>query len=375
MQEREIKKYIIGTIFIFILYAGAIYLVEKNNSGIFAVLGISMAAFLLLAGWQMYRLSRLCAQIREGADILAEMALQSRRETIEDKFFDNWKERLSKRFQSGSIGDLYSRIWECAMFFQEQVEDNYKEQQYLCEMMVDISHQIKTPLAALQVFLDIFEKEIMERAENDIQDRGNSEVSQHEICEEQHSMRRLFAEANAQIKRIKWLVTGLLKCTQIESNVSLLQKTEQCLGATVARCADTLAVMLKEKEQQIIMSGDREVSFDYDEGWLSEAILNILKNASEHAPWGGEIMVSWQQTPLATMLEIEDRGNGIPSEEIPKIFNRFYRGQGEYSVSGVGIGLALAKSIVERHGGSIVAESQTGDASFTRFTMTFLQQT
>ncbi|MCH5268277.1 MAG: HAMP domain-containing histidine kinase [Lachnospiraceae bacterium] len=374
MQELEIKKNVSGAALLFMLYAGCLVFVAGDSSDFWLIMGVSFVFFLSLEGWQIYRIAFLCNQIREGADILAEIAVQSRKETIEEIQFTHWQERLAKRFQGGAVGDLYSRIWECAMIFREQEVDNHREQEYLCEMMVDISHQIKTPLAALQVFLDIFQKEIVGEEESDGAIRENSQQTQQEICEKDHPMSRLFKEANAQIQRMKWLVTGLLKCTQMESKVNLLQKKEQCLKVTVARCVDALAVVLKEKEQHIIMSGDENVAFAYDEGWLSEAILNVLKNASEHTPEGSEIMISWQQTPLATMLQIEDRGNGIPSEELPKIFNRFYRGQKEYSVSGVGIGLALAKSIVERHGGSIIAESQTGEASFTRFTMTFLQQ-
>lgn len=358
MQEWEIKKCLIGmgiilAVYVPVVSSGATFL------GTFGIVAASVAAVCLMAGWGIYCLHCLCRKIRYGADILAEIVGESRRETTNDTGFKRWKECLHARFSFGAVGDLYSRIWECALISQERTANSHKEQRYLREMMTDISHQIKTPLAALQVFLDIFWQEMCDRDTAEEAERG--------------SLEKMYEQANMQIQRMQWLVMGLLKCTQLESGASVLHKEKRYLGATVAACVETLTTLWKPRQQQIVISGERDASFDYDEEWLSEAIINILKNACEHAPVGGEIQISWQQNSIATRLEISDTGKGIPYEELPKIFNRFYRGQGEYSASGVGIGLALAKDIVERHGGTIVAESQTGEASYTKFVMTFLR--
>ena len=111
-----------------------------------------------------------------------------------------------------------------------------------------------------------------------------------------------------------------------------------------------------------------------DAGWMQEAYQNIIKNAIEYAPENSTIDITIEQTSLAVMITIEDHGEGIPEQELPKIFNRFYRvrkmGQND---DGVGIGLALAKSIIEAQGGILTVYSQTGQASYTRFVITFLK--
>ena len=102
-----------------------------------------------------------------------------------------------------------------------------------------------------------------------------------------------------------------------------------------------------------------------DLSWLGEAVGNLAKNSVEHTPPGGEIAVRCVDNPLYILLEIRDSGPGIPEEDLPHIFERFYRGKNAAADS-VGIGLALSKSIVARHGGSLEAQSHPGKGTCFR---------
>ena len=93
-----------------------------------------------------------------------------------------------------------------------------------------------------------------------------------------------------------------------------------------------------------------------DENWLGEAFLNLLKNACEHTAEDGVIRVKLERTDAAFFCTVEDNGGGVSTEELPKLFQRFYRAEHQ-SKNGAGIGLAIVKEIIQRHHGVITAEN------------------
>ena len=112
------------------------------------------------------------------------------------------------------------------------------------------------------------------------------------------------------------------------------------------------------KNQHFVLDGDGDASYRGDFSWSSEAFANILKNCMEHTPAGGTITVSFEENNLYTMIQIRDNGGGIDKEDLPHIFERFYKGKNA-SRDSVGIGLAMAKNILMRQGGIIDAVSYT----------------
>ena len=108
-----------------------------------------------------------------------------------------------------------------------------------------------------------------------------------------------------------------------------------------------------------------DITAEGDEEWLTEALINILKNGMEHTPAGGELHISWSGNPLYTEIVLRDNGEGITQEDLPHIFTRFYRGRNASSDS-VGIGLAMAQEIVERQNGRITVESHPGEGTSFR---------
>ncbi len=312
-------------------------------------------AVLALAGagvWWSFR--AFARQVDHGEDVLADMVECSRRESIAPEKYQQWQDKLKDRMYPGSLGRLYERIWENASVLRQREQDHKRERDYQKDMMTDISHQIKTPLAALQVFLDIFQKEFAGQ-------------------EQKATMQNMVQSAMDQVARINWLVMGLLKLTQIESGVLPWNPVRTDLSVLIRECAQVLAVNGAQKQIRFVCEGEDGVTFLAEREWLSQAFLNLMKNAMEHAPAGTEVLVQWQETPGSIRVAVTDRGPGIAPEEMPKIFNRFYRGNGQREQSGVGIGLALAKSIVQRHGGTLVVESSQAEPSYTKFVATFLK--
>jgi signal transduction histidine kinase len=110
---------------------------------------------------------------------------------------------------------------------------------------------------------------------------------------------------------------------------------------------------------------------NHDRLWLKEAFINIIKNCIEHTPEEGEINIEVTENPIYTRVVIEDTGEGISEDDLPNIFKRFYKAKTSRKTDSVGIGLALAKSIIESHNGMIEAKSQLGKG--TKFIITFLK--
>lgn len=320
-------------------------------------------------------------QIDRGVDLLTEIIGDSKKDRASVKW-EQWRSRCAAQYGQGAIGRLYEQVWETAQIVREREQDRRKEQKYLRDLMSDISHQMKTPLSSLQVFVDVFSKEISQNMGKDakavaVKDRGQNAqadtAGQTDTVRQKHTLEEMVVQANRQIERMRWLITGMLKLAQVESGVLQMECKLQPVFFTLEKSVDALRVSLAKKQQRVELSGDREILLEHDAGWLQEALVNVLKNAGEYAPEQGVIRADIQQTALAVVITIEDSGPGIGREELPKIFNRFYRVRTRGHGDGVGIGLALAKSIIEAQGGTITAFSQTGEASYTRFVLTFLK--
>ncbi|MBR1864909.1 MAG: sensor histidine kinase, partial [Lachnospiraceae bacterium] len=108
-----------------------------------------------------------------------------------------------------------------------------------------------------------------------------------------------------------------------------------------------------------------------DGEWLTEAIINLLKNASDYSEEGRRIWVEAEQTKVYTRIYVRDEGCGIPEQELPNIFKRFYRVHQEVNPNSVGIGLSLTKSIVNGMGGTIHVKSEEGKSAC--FVITFVR--
>lgn len=304
--------------------------------------------------WHVISKRRLLHQIDQAEELLTAIIERSAGRNATEEEWNNWKDICEKYYTQNSMGRLYGRIWEIAQIYRERESGNRREQNYLKDLMQDISHQIKTPLAALTVFIDIFTKHLDEQNKKELE---------------------LAETAKWQIERMRWLINGMLKLAQVESGALQYEYEELPIRETIDRCISALQLKWKEKKLQIKVEEnvEHEIIFRQDINWLQEAYQNLLKNSIEYAPDGSKIYILIEETSLGVTVSIQDQGEGIPEQEIPKIFNRFYRVHKDgQKADGVGIGLALSKSIIEAQGGILTAYSQTGEASYTKFVSTFL---
>ena len=208
-----------------------------------------------------------------------------------------------------------------------------KEKIFLKNTISDISHQLKTPLSSLIVFNDI----LLDNKDLDLDTRLD-----------------FLEKSTVQLERIQWLIINLLKLARIEAGAIEFKKEKVLLSEVVEIALETLSYNLKD--QQINISGDQNSSFVGDKDWTSEAIINIIKNSIEHGR--GKIEISLEQTPLFSNISIKDNGKGIEGTHLPHIFERFYKVNSEVKPQSIGIGLNLAKLIVESQGGTISVKSK-----------------
>jgi signal transduction histidine kinase len=171
---------------------------------------------------------------------------------------------------------------------------------------------------------------------------------------------------HSQLERLQWLVSSLLKLSRIDAGAIEFRREPVHVSELIHKASAHLLIPMEIKEQTLEISGDEGTSFIGDFNWSAEAVANILKNCTEHTPRGGRITVSFSETPLYTLIRIADNGEGIDDEDLPRIFNRFYKGKNAHNDS-IGIGLAMSKSIIEKQNGVIEVKSRNGEG--TEFTL------
>lgn len=260
----------------------------------------------------------------------------------------------TSRIECSQAGDWYSlfhAINEMATILSAHAENQRQTKEFLQDIISDVSHQIKTPLSALKMY-----HEIIESHKDDTATVSSfTEKSQREI------------------KRMEDVIYTLLKLARLDAGIIQMEKAEENVSILMQDVLERFETWAEREHKTITLSGKEDVILSCDALWVSEAIGNIIKNALEHTENGGHIGVKWSQSPLMTQIEISDDGKGIHPEDLYNIFKRFYRSRLSSDVHGIGLGLPLAKSIVEAHGGTISVTSTPGMG--TTFTLNFINLT
>lgn len=242
---------------------------------------------------------------------------------------------------------LEDEIYKTVMELYTAKEMTLKEKEILKNNLADISHQIKTPITAMMMMVEL----LVQSLEND------TEV--------------LYAvEMQKQLARLNYLVASLLTLSKLDAEVVYLKEEDVDVSNLILRTAELIEPIIEEKNQKLIIEDtkvdvDIPMIFKGDLEWSIEALINIIKNCSEHTPEGGDIILSYNENPIFVEITIEDTGEGFKREDIPYLFRRFYKGKNARKDS-VGIGLSLSKEILEKQGGWIGAENrEIGGAKFT----------
>ena len=250
-----------------------------------------------------------------------------------------------KDFQSGELAMLQNDLMKVTNRLKNSLESSTKDKQELAKTLADISHQLKTPLTSLVVI--------------------NDALTYNEIDDEQR--KKFLKKQEETLSHIESLISVLLKTSQIESGMIELKKEKVNIEELIQNVSLQLEVMLIAKNIRLETNIEKDIFITGDPYWLSEALLNIIKNACEHSKQNDSIKIKAKNTPMYTELIIEDEGEGIDKKDLPHIFKRFYKSSP--SKDSIGIGLNLTKSILDRTNATIRVESKKG--FFTRFTIHF----
>ncbi|WP_273851756.1 sensor histidine kinase [Guptibacillus spartinae] len=249
----------------------------------------------------------------------------------------------------GELSILKNDIYKVTMMLSEQHGHLQEDKVKLMNAISDISHQLKTPLTSMLVMVDL------------VSDPNLDEKKRVEFT----------TNIRVQLERIEWLVSSLLKLSKIDAGTITFKQEHISPRQVIQKAVQPILIPVDIKQQTLTITGDDAVSFVGDFNWTAEALLNILKNCVEHTKEGGTIAISYTDNPLYTEMTIADNGDGIPKEDLPYIFKRFYRGKNAGDDS-VGIGLAMAYSIVTSQNGDIEVKSEKGAG--TEFTIKFYKQ-
>lgn len=251
--------------------------------------------------------------------------------------------------KEGNLSQLFSSVNVMATSLTTHANKEKQSREFLRDTISDISHQLKTPLAALQMYNEIIQEE---RIANNVVVKFTGKSSQ-------------------ELKRMESLIQNLLKLARLDIGAIDLNRRNCRLKGFLESTVSTFLTRAETEHKSIVLDCDNGIILNCDEEWLLEAVSNVIKNALDHTNPGDTIIIECDETPVAVRISIQDSGLGIHPEDIHNIFKRFYRSRFSKDMQGIGIGLSLAQSIVEKHGGSIMVESELGKG--TTFHLVFSQ--
>lgn len=215
------------------------------------------------------------------------------------------------------------------------MEQSGKERQNIKELVSDISHQTKTPLANIVLYSELLKEQLKDSEEN-----------------------QLVNQIHAETQKLEFLIQSLIKMSRLETNMLEVQPQKQPVAPLVEDAVNELKQKAKEKVIRIKYLQDGCAKAEYDRKWTAEALNNILDNAVKYSPVGSTITVQVKEFEMYVCILVADEGIGITEEERAQIFRRFYRSSQVQQEEGLGIGLYLAREILRREGGYIKVQSR-----------------
>lgn len=275
---------------------------------------------------------------------LVTLLLWHKKEIIRIKMLTEYLEKVDTGgggviLQAGEdeFSKLQDEIYKTVIELYQTRDAALKAKNNFTENLYNIAHQIKTPITSISLSVQMM----------------------HENPSPKH-----LEQIRRQLFRLTHLEEALLLLSRIDSGTLILEQEEVDIFTVLMLAADNLQEMFSRTGILVDIPEMGEMLIYADMEWTMEAVMNIFKNCMEHTPPGGCVHCAYQQNPLHTHIRIWDTGTGFAKEDIPHLFERFYRGK-EAKGDGIGIGLALSKAIIERQNGTITAKNLTdGGACF-----------
>lgn len=258
--------------------------------------------------------------------------------------------RLSQKSE-GTLYRLLSSVDQLSLMLQSKGEVERSGKEFLKNTISDISHQLRTPLSALLMY-----HEIMSDEPDNIE-----------------TVKEYLDKTGASLQRMEQLIQSMLKITRLDAGSIIFEK-RCCLLSDLIECSvQELTTRAENESKDIVIDGPSDDAIVCDWEWTCEALGNIVKNALDHTDnIKGKIHITWEYTPTMVRIFISDNGTGISQKDLHHIFKRFYRSKKSVDIPGIGLGLPLAKSIIEGQGGILSVESRLGEG--TTFIISFLTE-
>lgn len=295
-----------------------------------------IAAFFFLLGTVLRDIGGRQRSVRNLCKYINEVC----RGNYELDILDNGDDELS-----GVRNELYKLM----VFLREQTKEAVQNKKALADSVTNISHQLKTPLTSLTVLVD----NLSENEDMDFVTR-----------------RRFLTEITLQLSGVTWLVSTLLKISRLDAGVVELEQKRYNVRKLMEQVSEKLELFAEAAEITLENAISSQLFLTGDFQWMTEAFVNIVKNAMEHSEPGGKVEICGEENEVYTLIAVRDYGEGISEYESRHLFERFFRGSGS-GKDGVGIGLALAREIIEKQDGYITVESEKGKG--TTFIIKFLK--
>lgn len=240
------------------------------------------------------------------------------------------------------IETKWNRFLSSSSLARKNIE---KEKANLQSLVSDISHQTKTPVANMKLYAELLEEGIA---------RENPDREQ---------MLFMAGEMKKQAERLEFLMQALTKMSRLETNLVTVQPEKQSVEPLIFQAVAQIKPKAEACEIDVKIQGNQKITACYDKKWSIEALYNLLDNAVKYSPRGSQVNLRVQEYSMYCEICVEDRGIGMTEEEIPKVFQRFYRGKQVQQKPGVGIGLYLVREIVKKQKGYVKIKSQPGKGS------------
>lgn len=233
----------------------------------------------------------------------------------------------------GELAILQSEITKMTLRIREQNDALKKEKEHLAESLADIAHQLRTPLTSANLILSL--------------------LADHP---DEQQRKTFVREAEELLVQMDWLLTSLLKLSRLDAGIVVFQKEQMDINSLICAALRPFLIPMELHHIALDIDAPEGVMLWGDSSWLAEAMQNILKNCLESVGDHGKIQIVCMDNPLYTELTIHDNGAGFQEDDLPHLFDRFYRGKST-NTTGYGIGLALCKTIITRQGGTIAAKN------------------